>query len=347
MKKARVGLIGTGFMGKAHSLCYALDERVELAVVSSLEEEVGHKFVNDFGYRRYSKEWKNVVNDNSIDIIDITAPNFMHAKIAIEASKAGKAVIMEKPLAISMEEADELMETVRGNHTLAMYAENRRFAPVFNQCRKTIASGEIGDIKLFRINELGSGPKHSGWYWDIKKAGGGALIDLGIHGLGLVEWLLGSSIVKISAMRTPDKGTEETVVATAGFESGALGQFVCSWGIQGGLDIRAEIYGSKGTLLVDHSKNVNGLMLYRNESIGAAENRPHQSSTAGWSYPPVDEWNVKGHRREIRHFIDCFLNGTACRSTFESGYRALKLAHAIYRSAEEGREVEVASWKAE
>lgn len=343
MKKAKIGLVGTGFMGKAHSMCYVLDERVELVAVSSLEEDAGQQFVNDFGYKRYSKDWANLVNDKSIDIIDITAPNFMHAPIAIAASNAGKAVIVEKPLAISMKEAEAVMETVRKNHTLAMYAENRRFAPVFDQCKKTIASGEIGDIKLFRINELGSGPKHSGWYWDVKKAGGGALIDLGIHGLGLVEWLLDSIIVKVSSMRTPAEGTEETVVTSASFKSGTLGQFVCSWGIQGGLDIRAEIYGSKGTLLVDHSKNVNGLMLYRNESVKTTENRPHQASTAGWSYPPVDEWNVKGHRREIRHFIDCFLNGTPCRSTFDAGYRALKLAHAIYRSAEKGTEIEVPS----
>ncbi|NOY09453.1 MAG: Gfo/Idh/MocA family oxidoreductase [Spirochaetes bacterium] len=341
MKKAGIGLIGTGFMGRAHSICYSMDDRVELTAVSSLEEDSGRKFIDEFGYKRFSKDWESLIKDEAIDIIDITAPNFMHAEVAIAASKAGKAVIMEKPLAVSIKEAGKVMETVRKNNTLAMYAENRRFAPVFDRCRKIIDEGEIGAVKLFRINELGSGPGHSGWYWDIKKAGGGALIDMGIHGLGLVEWLLGSLIVKVSAMRTPLKGTEETVITSAAFESGTLGQFVCSWGIQGGLDIRAEIYGSKGTLLVDHSRNVNGLHLYRNESVMDNGNRPHQSSASGWSYPPVDEWNVKGHRNEIRHFIDCFLEGITCRSTFEAGYRALQLAEAIYKSAAEGREIEV------
>ncbi len=347
MKKARIGLIGTGFMGRAHSICYSMDDRVELTAVSSLEENSGRKFIDEFGYKRFSKDWESLTEDKAIDIIDITAPNFMHAEVAIAASKAGKAVIMEKPLAVSIKEAGKVMETVRENSTLAMYAENRRFAPVFDRCRNIIDAGDIGAVKLFRINELGSGPKHSGWYWNIKKAGGGALIDMGIHGLGLVEWLLGSSIVKVSAMRTPAIGTEETVVTSVTFESGTLGQFVCSWGIQGGLDIRAEIYGSKGTLLVDHSRNVNGLMLYRDKSISVTESRPHRSSTAGWSFPPVDEWNVKGHHREIRHFIDCFLEGITCRSTFEAGYRALQLAHAIYKSAEEGREIEVPSWDIE
>ena len=142
-------------------------------------------------------------------------------------------------------------------------------------------------------------------------------------------------------MRNPAEGAEETVVTLARFRSGALGQFVCSWVIQGGLDIRAEIFGSRGTLMVDHSKNVNGLQAYHSEGTDGDPSRPHQTSTAGWSYPPVDEWNVKGHRREMRHFIDCFLEGTPCRSTFDTGYRALELAFAIYRSAAEGREIAI------
>jgi len=339
MKKARIGLIGTGFMGRAHSSCYVLDSRVELAAVSSLERDRGQEFIREFGFERFSNDWMSLIEDGSIAIIDITAPNFLHAEIAIAAFKAGKAVIMEKPLALSMEEADRVMDAARHHHTLAMYAENRRFAPVFNQCRSIIEKGEIGDVRIFRINEMGSGPGHSGWFRDIKKAGGGALIDLGIHGLGLAEWLVGSSIIKVSAMRSPADGMDETVVTLCRFQSGALGQFVCSWGIQGGLDIRAEIFGSQGTLIVDHSKTVNGLMTYRSEATAGDPNRPHQASTSGWSFPPVDEWNVKGHRQEIRHFVDCYLDGVPCHSTFETGYRALQLARAIYRAAAEGREI--------
>jgi predicted dehydrogenase len=343
MKKARVGIIGTGFMGRAHAGCYILDERVELSAVSSLDKAQGKAFINEFGFSRFSDEWNSLIEDDVIDIIDITAPNYMHAEVAIAAAEAGKAIIIEKPLALNMKEAERIMKAVQKAGVLAMYAENRRFAPVFSQCRQIIQQGELGEIKLLRINEMGSGPGHAGWFRDISKSGGGALIDMGIHGLGLAEWLVGSTITTVSAMRTPRENIEETVLTSARFSSGVLGQFVCSWGIQGGLDIRAEIFGEKGTLMVDHSKTSGGLMAYRSESLEIDPSRPHLASTAGWSYPPVDEWNVKGHRVEIRHFIDCYLDGVECHSTFETGYRALELVHAIYKSASEGHEIEVKS----
>lgn len=339
MKKARVGLIGTGFMGRAHAGCYLLDGRVELTAVSSLDTEQGQAFIRDFGFGRYDPDWHSLIDDPGIDLIDIAAPNFLHAEIAIAAAESGKAVIVEKPLAVSMAEADRVIDVIMRAGVPAMYAENRRFAPVFTECRKRIENGELGAIRLLRINEMGSGPGHAGWFRDIKMAGGGALIDLGIHGLGLAEWLIGASIRSVSAMRTPEVGAEETAVTSARFSSGALGQFVASWGIQGGLDIRVEVFGSKGTLMVDHSRTSGGLQVYRSEHSDPDPSRPHAASTSGWSFPPVDEWNVKGHRAEIRHFIDCLLDGTPCRSTFEDGYRALELVHAIYESAREGREI--------
>ncbi len=338
MKKVRIGLIGTGFMGKAHAGCYVLDGRVELTAVSSLDEDQGDLFIRNFGFSRYSPDWHSLIDDGDIDIIDITVPNFLHGEIAIAAAEAGKSIIMEKPLAVTMEEADRIMAVAEKTGLLTMYAENRLFAPVFTECRKLIEFGDIGNIKLFRINEMGSGPGHAGWFRDIKMAGGGALIDLGIHGLGLAEWLIGSPIQSVSAMRTSGEGAEETVLTSARFASGTLGQFVCSWGIQGGLDIRAEIYGDKGTLMVDHSKDAGGLRAYKSEPSDSDPCRPHAASTSGWSHPPIDEWNVKGHRSEIRHFIDCYVEGIPCRSTFKDGYRALQLVHAIYRSADEGWE---------
>lgn len=339
MNRVRVGLVGTGFMGGAHAGCYVLDERVELAAVSSLDKPQGQAFVRDFGFGRYDPDWHSLTEDPDIDLLDIAAPNYLHAEIAIAASEAGKAIILEKPLAVSMDEADSVINAIRQSGVLAMYAENRRFAPVFAECRKRIEAGELGEIRLLRINEMGSGPGHAGWFRDVRMAGGGALIDLGIHGLGLAEWLVGSSISSVSAMRTPAEGAEETVVTSARFSSGALGQFVCSWGIQGGLDIRVEIFGSKGTLMVDHSRTAGGLQAYRSEPSKPDPSRPHAASTSGWSYPPVDEWNVKGHRSELRHFVDCCFGGTTCRSTFEDGYRALQLVHAIYESARDRREI--------
>ena len=342
MKKVRVGLIGAGFMGMAHSSCYTLDRRVELACLSSPGEDKAHTLIERYGYQDYQKDWRDVISDDSIDVVDITAPNFLHAEIALAAIQAGKKVIMEKPLATTLEDARKLVGAAQKHHVLAMYAENRLFAPVFVRTREMIGGGELGEIRIFRINEMGSGPGHAGWFRDKKKAGGGAVIDMGIHGLCLSEWLIGSRIRSLNAVTAPEGETEETAVTNCRFENGALGQFICSWGIQGGLDIRAEIFGSAGTILIDHGRDAAGMRAYRSRPpSGERENRPHQASDTGWSFPLADEWNVKGHAAELRHFVDCMLGEAECRSTFERGYRALELAMAIYESAESKAEVEV------
>lgn len=341
MNRVRIGVIGTGFMARAHVSGFQLDERAILKAVASRRRDRAREFADEFGFERIETEWEALVADPNVDLIDVTAPNYLHAEMAITAARAGKAIIMEKPLATTPDEADRVMATIHETGVLAMYAENRRFAPVFDDCRRRIARGEIGSIKLFRINEMGSGPGHAGWFRNRELAGGGALIDMGIHGLGLVEWLIGSSIRSVSAMVTPIDEAEEVVVTNARFDSGALGQFVCSWGVQGGLDIRAEIFGSTGTLMIDHAIGSGGLRAYHADSIVSSEARPHTASGAGWSFPSIDEWNMKGHRAEVRHFVDCYLAGTPCRCTFEDGYRALQLVFAVYRSATEQREITV------
>jgi len=342
MKKVRVGVIGAGFMGTAHSTCYALDKRVELAGLSAIPPASARPLIERFGYQQYQEDWKRLVHDDSIDVIDITAPNFLHAEMALTAMEAGKMVILEKPLATTLEDAGKLVEAAQKHNTLTMYAENRLFAPVFVRTRAMIERGELGDIRIFRINEMGSGPGHAGWFRDKKKAGGGAVIDMGIHGLCLSEWLIGSRITHLNAIISPAGETEETAVTHCCFENGAVGQFICSWGIQGGLDIRAELFGSAGTVLVDHGREAGGMRAYRSQSIsGEQENRPHQASDTGWSFPLADEWNIKGHAAELRHFVDCMLGEVECRSTFETGYRALQLVMAIYESAASKAEVEV------
>lgn len=339
MKKVGIGLIGTGFMGRAHAGCYQLDSRVNLVGVSSLDKEQGDAFITDFGFKYYTEEWQDFLSNQEIDIIDITAPNFLHAKMAIAAIEAGKAVLLEKPFAVNLKEAELILKALQRNPVFNMYAENRRFAPAFIQCKEEIENNSLGKIKLFRMNEMGLGPGHAAWFRNKELSGGGALIDLGIHGLGLCEWMLNTSIVSVSSMQSPSNGLEETMVSSVRFANGGLGQFVCSWGIQGGLDIRAEIFGDKGTILVDHSKYAGGLIRYKHEHSEEDKNRPHQSVDTGWSHLPVDEWNIKGHRNEIRHLIDSYLGEIPCRTTFQDGYRALKLASAFYQSAKEGREI--------
>lgn len=354
MKQVRIGMVGLGFIASGHASCYRNDCRVRIAAAAETDPEKRRSFASRFPVDTLVSDWMDLVQDPSIDVIDITAPNFLHAQIAREAIRAGKAVIVEKPLALTLEEAEGVMEELEKRPVTTLYAENRLFAPVFRKAKELLASGTLGEPLILRINELGSGPTHSSWFWDKTKTGGGALMDLGIHGLCMAEWLLEQPIIAVQAVaasqrwkQAREQGIEETLTTIARFQSGAIGQFICSWGIQGGLDIRTELFGTSGTLYIDQSKTINGIQLYQAEREqepalkGTEEPRPHQASQTGWSYPPVDEWNVKGHAAELRHFVDCFLEGRKTESPLGRGYRVLEVVHRIYEAVTERREVAV------
>jgi predicted dehydrogenase len=348
MKTVNIGLVGSGFIAGAHASCYANDLRARVKKVADSDAQKRAEFQARFGVPEATGDWRDLVEDADIDVIDIAAPNFMHAEIAIAAIRAGKALVVEKPLALNLDDGRRILAALRERPVVSLYAENRLFAPVYRKAREYIASGALGDLRILRVNEMGSGPGHGKWFWDKSKTGGGALIDMGIHGLCMAEWLFGEPIVSLQALTasTRAKGAgeeevEDTAVTIARFRSGAVAQFVCSWAIQGGLDIRTEIFGSGGSVYLDQSTTINGLRVYQSEAPVAQENRPHTASQVGWSYPAVDEWNVKGHSFELRHFVDCFLEGRPTESPLARGFRALQLVSLVYKAAASRREVAV------
>jgi len=348
MRQVSIGMIGLGFIAGAHASCYKNDVRVRIAGAAETDPTKKSAFASKFQVDSFVSSWKELVKDPKIDVIDITAPNFLHAEITREALLSGKAVIVEKPLALTLEEAQSVMEVLEKRSSITLYAENRIFAPVYRKAKEFLTSGSLGNPLILRVNELGSGPSHSSWFWDKKKTGGGSLIDLGIHGLCMAEWLLGEPIISVNAIASSKRweqavseDIDETLATIARFKSGAVGQFICSWGIQGGLDIRTELFGTLGSVYIDHSKTINGIQVYQSESLSKEESRPHQAIQTGWSYPPVDEWNVKGHASELRHFIDCFIEGKRTESPLERGYRVLELVQKIYEAASRREEVSV------
>ncbi len=347
-KKVRIAVLGTGFMAGAHASCYLQDERTEIRCICGSSIPRAEEFQKEYGAYRIEADWVKAVQAPDIDLVDITLPNHLHYKAALETINRGKSFILEKPLALTVDQAEEIVRLARRKGVRGFYAENRLFAPLFVRARDMIAGGEIGNTKLFRINELGSGPGHAGWFRDKERSGGGALIDIGIHGICLSEWLLDSPIISVTADAVMNGSVEETVITNCRFANGTLGQFVCSWGIQGGLDIRAEVFGEQGTLLLDQSRSVNGISAYKTEKAAATGdlNRPHLASDVGWSVPYVDEWNIKGHRYELRHFIDCLTeDGTECRAPLERGLRTLKVVQAIYDSIKEGKQINISPYE--
>jgi len=352
-KKVRIGLIGAGFMGGAHAECHRLNNLGELEIVADQSEERAKDMKDHFGFNRMTKNWKDVVRDPDVDLVDITVPNYAHKEIAIECAKEGKNFIVEKPLARSVKEADEIIEAVEEAGIKGMYAEDLRYAPQYVESKKVIDEGGVGEPFMIRSNEMHNGPFHSKWFWDAELAGGGVVIDVGIHGLYCVEWLMGARAVEVYARAGAFKwkeqcknGAEDTALVSLSFDSGAIAELVFSWAISGGMDTRTEIFGTKGNIYIDSARTVGGLLIYSQDGYGEelnveASKKPHVASKKGWSFPAVDVWNVHGHAQELRHFLRCVIDDQQPITTLEDGRRALELVEAVYKSARLGKSVKI------
>jgi predicted dehydrogenase len=342
-------LVGAGFMGEAHAACFRQDPRVTLGRVAAGRNETAARFAARFGIPHHSGRWQDVIEDPNVDAVDIVAPNDVHAEVAIAAAQARKSILIEKPLARSLDEADRVVEAVARSGVVVVYAENRRFSPALQRMHRAVKDGSLGRPLLLRVAEMGSGPSHGAWFWSAERAGGGALIDMGIHGLATTEWLMQDRVAAVQAMaarlRWGDRlapGTEDTMLTLARFAGGGIAELICSWAYTGGLELRFELVGSLGTTIADLGRGASGLALYTEAAAAPpTDRRPHQAVPQGWSFPLTDEWRQKGHLGEIRHFVDCVVGEAAPVCTLADGYRCLQLADAIRRAAAARREVHV------
>jgi myo-inositol 2-dehydrogenase / D-chiro-inositol 1-dehydrogenase len=348
----RVGLVGTGFMGKAHAESY-LQSGAEISMVASRSEANARAAAERYGARTWTTDYRELVASDIVDAVDITVPNHLHRDVALAAIDAGTPFLVEKPLARNLAEAEEILAAAREHGVIGVYAENMRFSPALEQTKSIIDQGGIGRPILFRATEIHNGPFHADWFWDAETAGGGAVIDMGIHGLYVAEWLMGARVTRVYAELGTLKwtehcrpGTEDSAFVTLRFDNGAIGELLNSWAVAGGRDVRAEIYGTAGTVHVDKARGETGLLAYSQEGYGPpieveAALRPHVTTNRGWHFPGADPWHQHGHAYAVRHFVEVVREGAAPRCTLEEGRRALELVEAVYRSGREGRAVDL------
>src|SRR5262249_43231957 len=158
-----------------HLPAFAQIPGVEVVSVVGRDEAGAQALAERFGVRCWSTDYHEAVKADDVDIVDILAPNHLHAPIAIAASEAGKHVIVIQPMATSLAEADAMIAAAQKAGMRLLYAENVPFIPAVQEARKTVASGAIG--KVFRVKACeGIGTPHSAWHYDKSRAGGGAMI---------------------------------------------------------------------------------------------------------------------------------------------------------------------------
>ena len=224
---------------------------------------------------------------------------------------------------------------------LLLYAEELFFAPKYVKAKQMADEGAFGRVHLVKQGEKHSGP-HSDWFWDVDQSGGGALMDLGCHGIAFCWWFLGKQKIKsvysqlstqANAHRT--KGDDEAITIIE-FANGAIGMVESSWNRPGGMDDTIEVFGDKGQTYADMLMG-NALPTYSEVGFGYAVEKA--SSTKGWTYPVFEEhWNY-GFPQEMRHFARCVRGKETPVSDGETGRVVMEVLYAAYASAGLGKKI--------
>jgi predicted dehydrogenase len=360
-----VGMLGYGFMGKAHSNAYKTLAYMtwppplmpQLVAISGRNEEAVAGAARRYGFTNHVTDWKALVADERIGLFDNSGPNNLHAEPSIAAAEAGKHVVCEKPLGRDAAEAYETWQRVAATGVKHMCAFNYRFVPAVRLARQIIESGDLGEIFHFRGQYLqewivdADFPKV--WRLDKSVAGSGALGDLGAHVIDLARYLVGEISAVSASTRTfvPVRDGEpvdvdDAVESVVDFENGAVGTIEASRFCLGRKNaLTWEINGSKGSISFDIER-LNELQVHFADSTpGKLAQGFRTVLVSEADHPFWEHWWPQGHMigwehtfvHELHHFLTAIREDSDVAphgATFEDGYRAAEICDAMLRSAE-------------
>jgi len=344
MSKTKVTLLGAGFIADIHLESYRrFVPEAEVVAVYTRKPEKAEAFAKKHGIGLAYCDLEQAITESDCDVVDICLPNFLHHQAVLLAAKAGKHIIIEKPLALTLEQADDMLAACRLAEVKLMYAEELCFAPKYERVRKLVQEGAVGKIYQMRQCEKHSGP-HSEWFYDIEQSGGGVLMDMGCHGLAWFRWMLGGK-PKIQSVFAQMQGNllhkgrtrgEENSLCLVEFEGGVIGVAENSWAKHGGMDDRVEVYGTGGVVYADLFMG-NSALTYSEKGYGYAMEKT--SSTKGWTFTIFEEAFNQGYPQELKHFIQCVREEKEPLVTGEDGRAVLEMMYAAYESARSGKKV--------
>ena len=357
----KVGLIGSGFMGQAHVFGFATAQRVfempitfEMATIADANLEMAENAKESFGFSKATGNWRDLIDDPDIDVIDITAPNALHKEMALAAIAAGKHVYCEKPLAPHATDALEMAKAAEAASLKTQVGFNYLMNPMLFLAREMITSGELGEIYSYRgvhAEDYMANP-NGPYTFRHDPAGGGALADIGSHALATAEFLLGPIVQVMGHSRTlipkrkdssghmRDITVDDVTHCFAEFANGATGSIEANWCATGRtMQHDFEVYGSKGSL---HFSQEHFNELHYFNCSDAAGMRGFRRIEAGPDHPPYGNFCVApGHQIgfndlkaiEINGFANAIAGTSSEPFNFRAGWRIQSLVEAIQRSS--------------
>ena len=342
MQRTKVAILGAGFITDIHMESYhRFVPEAEVVAVYARNPEKAKAFAEKHHIPQWYDDIDTIIQNSGCEVVDICLPNYLHATATLKAAAAGKHIIIEKPLAITIEEADAMIAACKKAGVKLMYAEELCFAPKYERVRQMVKEGAIGDIYMLKQSEKHSGP-HTDWFYDINLSGGGVLMDMGCHAMAWFRWMLNNAKVKsvYASMSTVlhggrTKGEDNSVVILE-FENGVTAVAENSWAKHGGMDDKSEVHGTGGVVYADLFMG-NAAISYSKSGYGYAMEKA--DTTIGWSFTVFEEVFNQGYPHELKHFIECVQQNKEPLVTGEDGRAVLEILYAAYASAGAGKKI--------
>lgn len=260
MSKIRVAVIGCGSISKhRHIPEYAGNENVELAAFVDIVKERAEAFAAEHGGKAFT-DYKEMLAEVKPDAVSVNLPNALHAPVSIDAANAGAHVLVEKPMAATLEEAQAMIDAAKANNVFLMVGQNQRLMPPHVKAKEILESGVLGKVLSFRTSFGHPGPEawsvdgRDSWFFEKEDAVMGAMGDLGVHKSDLIRYLLSDEVSEISAfIGTIDKeGTEvdDNAICVLRMKSGAIGSLVASWTYYKGEDNSTVLWCQNGVMKI-------------------------------------------------------------------------------------------------
>ncbi|WJV67666.1 Gfo/Idh/MocA family oxidoreductase [Pectobacteriaceae bacterium CE70] len=373
MKEVRIGLIGTGYIGRAHAIAYAqaptvfpLKGRLVKAMVAEISPELAARRAQEFGFLRSTGDWRELVADPDIDVVDICSPNFLHKEMAMAAIRHGKHVYAEKPLALNAADARDMVDAAHLAGVKTLMGFNYMKNPTAKLAKEIIAHGEIGEVTHFygTHNEdyLADPSTPADWHCFNETAGLGALGDLGAHIVNMAQYLVGDiasvcgDLQTVIPQRPSGAGAstqvrvenEDQAHAMVRFANGAHGVIETSRVACGRkMGLTYVVTGTKGALSFTQERMAE-LKLYRQDD--PANRQGFRTLLTGPLHPDYAAFCASaGHgigfndqkAVEVRDLVDGIAADLPLWPDFEEGWKVSRILDAIVLSHQVSRWVEV------
>jgi UDP-N-acetyl-2-amino-2-deoxyglucuronate dehydrogenase len=360
LEKVRFGILGCGVIGPHHARAIAGLEDAELVAVADVVPGLADELAGEYGCSSHSGLGE-MLSESDLDAVCVCTPSGMHAGDAIAALEAGKHVVIEKPVDVTLAAVDRLLGVQRATGGKVAVISQHRFDAATLAVHRAISTQQFGrltagsaEVRWWRSQSYYDS---GGWRGTWELDGGGVLINQAIHSIDLLQWLMGT-VVEVNAytglLAHERIEVEDTAVAILKFESGALGTIVATTAAYPGLSARIAVHGDEGSAVIDDDELVYFHAAEAGQeakAYGGGENQSERvmEQYGGGSSGPgagADPGSLSmAHRDQISDFVEAVKEDREPSTNVEEGRKPLAIIAAIYESARTGKPVRIEEWK--